>query len=145
MRRLALALSVLFLAGCGGDAPAEDAAVVEETAGAEGTAGDAVEQVDAGVAVALLEDRDDLTVIDVRTAEEFADGHLAEATKLDLSGGEFEEEIGDYDRDAAYLLYCRTGSRSAAAADLMAELGFTEVIDAGGYQDLADAGAETTA
>lgn len=99
--------------------------------------------IEPDAAVTLLADRDDVTVIDVRTPEEFADSHLAGAQLLDLSGGEFEARVGDLDRDATYLLYCRTGNRSSQAAAMMDDLGFTEVHDAGGYDALAAAGAPT--
>ena len=92
-------------------------------------------------AVELAEERDDVVVIDVRTPEEYEAGHVEGAVLLDLSGGVFEERIGDYDRDTTYVLYCRTGNRSAQAAAIMGELGFTDVRDAGAYEDLAAAGA----
>lgn len=107
------------------------------------TTANGVSTVEPDAAASLLADRDDVTVIDVRTPEEFAEGHLADAQLLDLTGGEFEARVGDLDRDAAYLLYCRTGNRSGQAAAMMDELGFTEVYDAGGYDSLAAAGAPT--
>ncbi|MTV26242.1 rhodanese-like domain-containing protein [Nitriliruptoraceae bacterium ZYF776] len=137
-RIAAVAVAGSLLAGCGGDggAPADAGA-------ADASAGTVSEVVDAQRAVELLGERDDLTVIDVRTPEEHVAGHLDGAVLLDVAGGTFDAEVGDLDRDGAYLLYCRTGNRSAQAAATMAELGFVEVYDAGAFDDLAAAGAPT--
>lgn len=121
---LAVLVALLVLAGCA----ASDAA--------------AVTTIDADEAVTLA-GSDDVVVIDVRTPDEYDAGHLEGAELLDLSGGEFAQRIGSYDRDTTYVLYCRTGNRSAQAAALMDELGFTDVRDAGAYDDLAAAGAAT--
>lgn len=91
-------------------------------------------------AVAVLAEGD-AVVIDVRTPEEFAEGHLVDARNLPLAG-DFETEIASLPRDGRYVLYCRTGNRSAQAADIMERLGFTDVLDAGGLPALAAAGAQ---
>lgn len=87
---------------------------------------------------------DQRTVIDVRSAAEAAEGIVAGATVLDFNSGEFESKIGSYDRNGAYLVYCRSGNRSGKAVEIMKTLGFTDVIDAGAYADLVAAGAPTT-
>ena len=79
------------------------------------------------------------TVIDVRTPEEFAEGHLDGAVNLDVQSGRFEAELAALDPEGEYFVYCRSGNRSAAAAATMAEAGFTDVTDLGGLQDAADA------
>jgi phage shock protein E len=85
------------------------------------------------------------TVIDVRTAEEVAEGALAGAVHIDYSGGEgFAERVDHLPRDGRYVLYCRTGNRSGQAAAIMADLGFTDLVNAGGYTDLVAAGAPPT-
>ncbi len=127
------AIAALVLAACGGADAAEDAGEATERPG--------VVQIDAGAAVSLLDERDDLTVIDVRTPEEFAAGHLAGAELVDIYEPAFTDEIDGLDRDASYVLYCRTGNRSGQAAALMEDLGFAEVYDAGALDDLAGAGA----
>jgi phage shock protein E len=68
-------------------------------------------------------------VIDVRTPEEYAGGHLGGAVNIDLNSGDFRERINELPKDAAYLVYCRSGSRSAAASAVMAELGFKEIYN----------------
>jgi rhodanese-related sulfurtransferase len=105
------------------------------------TEGVGVRTVSAIEAVKVLDSR---VVIDVRGPDEVAEGAIVGATVLDFNAGEFQAKIGDYDRNAAYLVYCRSGNRSGQAVAIMKELGFTDVIDAGAYVDLAAAGAETT-
>ena len=100
-----------------------------------------VRTVSASEAVKVLASR---VVIDVRSPAEVAEGAIAGATVLDFNAGEFEAKIGDYDRNAAYLVYCRSGNRSGQAVAIMKELGFTDVIDAGAFSDLQAAGAPTT-
>jgi phage shock protein E len=103
--------------------------------------GSGVRTVSASEAVKVLDSR---VVIDVRGPDEVAEGAIVGATVLDFNAGEFQAKIGDYDRNAAYLVYCRSGNRSGQAVAIMKELGFTDVIDAGAYVDLAAAGAPTT-
>ena len=73
-----------------------------------------------------------LVVLDVRTPEEFAGQRLPEATMIDFYEPDFANRIADLDRDAPYLLYCRSGNRSAETRALMEELGFTDVRDVDG-------------
>lgn len=97
--------------------------------------------VGADEAVEMLDGRDDLRIIDVRTPAEYGAGHLVDAQLLDIQDRSFREQLGLLDPDGAYLVYCRTGNRSAQAVSIMRELGFTEIYDAGGLADLAAAGA----
>jgi rhodanese-related sulfurtransferase len=78
-------------------------------------------------------------VVDVRTPAEFADGHLAGAVNIDVSSPDFATRIAELPADGRYVVYCRSGNRSAQAVELMKRAGFTEVIDAGGVDDAADA------
>jgi rhodanese-related sulfurtransferase len=66
-------------------------------------------------------------IVDVRTPEEFAEGHIANAIMVDFRSDNFKEEIDKLDKDKTYLIYCRTGNRSRGALDIMVELGFREV------------------
>lgn len=79
------------------------------------------------------------TVIDVRTPEEFAAGHLDGAVNLDLSDPDFADRVAALDPSAGYSVYCRTGNRSATAVALMVEQGFSDVTDAGSMQEAAAA------
>lgn len=98
---------------------------------------------DPATTIALLAARDDVTIIDVRTPAEHAAGHLDGALLIDVQSPDFADRIGELDPTGAYLLYCRSGNRSAAAAAVMAQRGFVELYDAGGFADLAQAGAAT--
>ncbi|WP_158607317.1 rhodanese-like domain-containing protein [Rhodohalobacter sp. SW132] len=83
-------------------------------------------------------------IIDVRTQNEFDQGHLAETDlHYDFNSGEFEEKVDDLDKDKTYYLYCRTGNRSGQAADIMKKHGFENVHNIGGFEDLANSGFET--
>jgi len=130
----AVTLSALALAACSSAGTSEDAA-------GQTTARPGAVTIGAADAVSLLEDRDDVQVIDVRTPQEFAQGHLDGAELIDIYDPGFRDDVAGLDRDASYLVYCRTGSRSGQAVALMQDLGFAEVYDAGGLATLADAGA----
>lgn len=136
----ALAVAVLAVAGCS-SADATDTA--DAPAASSPATQPGVVLVGADEAVAILDTRDDVTIIDVRTPAEFDAGHLDGAELIDIYEDAFGSEIDALDRDAAYLVYCRTGSRSGQAVAFMETLGFTEVYDAGGLDDLARAGAPT--
>ncbi len=73
-----------------------------------------------------------LTVLDVRTPEEFATGHLAGATLLDFYASGFQESLAALDRDTPYVLVCRSGNRSALTLALMRRLGFRDVVEVDG-------------
>lgn len=68
-------------------------------------------------------------VLDVRTPEEFASGHLPGAINIDYYSEAFRSELEKLPRDTAYCVYCRSGRRSAAAAELMKEMGFRVVYN----------------
>jgi len=70
-------------------------------------------------------------VLDVRTPEEFAQGHLPEKTPLNLDfyAEDFREQLAQLDRDKTYLVYCRTGNRSGKTVEMMKGLGFRRVYD----------------
>lgn len=86
----------------------------------------------AEAAAVLDEDPADLVVLDIRTPEEFAEGHLAGAVNIDFYAADFRQQIQALGRDAPYVLYCRSGNRSSQARQLMADLGFTNVVDVDG-------------
>ena len=69
----------------------------------------------------------DFIIIDVRTHQEFADGHIENAINTDFHSETFKNEIDKLDRNKKYLIYCRSGNRSRGALNIMVELGFREV------------------
>jgi rhodanese-related sulfurtransferase len=62
--------------------------------------------------------------IDVRTDEEVANGMIPGSVHLDINSPNFETEISKLDKDKEYVVYCRSGGRSARACKKMQELGF---------------------
>jgi phage shock protein E len=84
---------------------------------------------------------DGLVVLDVRTSNEFAEGHLPGAMQIDFYADDFEAQIAELDRGAAYLIYCAQGGRSGSTGGIMTDLGFTDVADmVAGFPSWADAG-----
>ena len=75
------------------------------------------------------------TLIDVRTPEEFAEGHLNGAINVDFSSPTFADEIAAFDKEGDYTLYCRSGNRSSQAIAQMKQMGFTNLTNAGGYEE----------
>ena len=75
------------------------------------------------------QDNADFFIIDVRTAQEFATGHLENALNLDYRNDNFRDEINNLDKDKTYLIYCAVGGRSSGALTVMGELGFMEVYN----------------
>lgn len=63
-------------------------------------------------------------LIDVRTAEEFSEGHIPGAVNINVSQADFERRIDTLDRNRSVAVYCRGGSRSKIAAMKLSERGF---------------------
>ncbi len=83
-------------------------------------------------------------MIDVRTPEEFAQGHLKGALNINVQAPDFREQIQTLglDPDRPVYLYCRSGRRSQRAAEILREMGFRQLYNIGGFEDLARAGAD---
>ncbi|HOV62690.1 MAG TPA: rhodanese-like domain-containing protein [Spirochaetia bacterium] len=74
-------------------------------------------------------------VIDVRTEDEFADGHYEGA--LNIPVGELQSRMNELgDKNTPLVLYCASGARSAMAAKMLKAAGFTDVTNAGGLSDM---------
>lgn len=69
-----------------------------------------------------------LTVLDVRTPEEFAQGHVPGAVNADFFGPRFEQQLGALDKSKTYLVYCRTDNRSGQAVDMMRAQSFSKIV-----------------
>lgn len=78
-------------------------------------------------------------IIDVRTPEEFAEGHLEGAVNINWQDPTFIEQVSVLDKNGTYVIYCRSGNRSAQAVDTMESIGFTNLTDAGGYLNASNA------
>jgi len=78
---------------------------------------------------------DEVQLIDVRTPEEYAAGHLEGAINIDFLSEDFLEQMSKLDKNKPLLLYCRSGNRSGKATIQLHEEGFKNITDMkGGYQ-----------
>ncbi|MCP4435165.1 MAG: rhodanese-like domain-containing protein [Actinomycetia bacterium] len=125
---LALAGFALVVAGCSSDDESSGAGSDVPSPGVP-----AAEQ-------ALAQDR---TVIDVRTPQEYAVAHVTDADLIDVQDPTFAERIAELDPSGEYVVYCRSGNRSAVAAQSMSEAGL-DVWDGGGLTDMEAAGWPST-
>lgn len=66
-------------------------------------------------------------ILDVRTPEEVAEGHLADATTINYLSPDFTSQVAGLNKKGTYLLYCRSGARTRKAADAMQKMGFKHV------------------
>lgn len=69
------------------------------------------------------------TLIDVRTPEEFSEGHIAGARNYDWNGGHFEHQVMGLDKSRPVFVYCLKGGRSSSAAARLRDMGFKEVYE----------------
>lgn len=90
-------------------------------------------------AAAQIEVTEQTVVVDVRTDMEYASGHLDGAVNVNLQSGSFESDIAQFDPEGEYVVYCRSGNRSAQAVQIMEAAGFDDVTDAGGIDRAAAA------
>ena len=92
-------------------------------------------QITQAEAKALMDSEKNYIILDVRTEEEFADGHIAGA--ILIPDDEIEEKAAGIltDKNQLILVYCRSGRRSKNAASSLAALGYTNVKEFGGILD----------
>ena len=138
LRLVVPGLTLIALAACSGDdsgsAIAEPAVIAATDTSAPAAAGLPAAEA------ALAEER---TVIDVRTPEEFAAGHVDGAARIGLADPDFASQVAELDPAVRYVVYCRTGNRSAQAATQM-RAGGLDVYDGGGLDDMVAAGWPVT-
>ena len=85
-------------------------------------------------------------ILDVRTAGEFAAGHIEGAINIDVEGMTFEGEIKNLDPTQTYAIYCQSGRRSRIAVETMNEGGFTKLFNLDqGIASWTDAGLPVVA
>lgn len=77
-------------------------------------------------------------LLDVRTPEEYADGHIAGSINIPLA--ELGNQLSLIPTDIPVVVYCRSGNRSAQAVTLLRDSGYTNVLDMGGIVDWVNAG-----
>jgi len=92
-------------------------------------------QITAEEAKQIIDSDEDYIILDVRTEEEYAEGHIPNALLiLDYEIAEKAEEVLT-DKDQTILVYCRSGNRSKEASTQLAEMGYTDVREFGGIND----------
>lgn len=77
-------------------------------------------------------------LVDVRTPEEYASGHIAGSVNIPLQ--ELQSRMSEIPTNQAVVLYCRSGNRSGQAANLLRDAGYTQIYDLGGIIDWAASG-----
>jgi len=77
-------------------------------------------------------------ILDVRTAGEFKEGYIEGAVNIPVS--ELESKLNELPKDKSIIIYCRSGSRSRSAADILVKNGFTHVYNMGGIVSWINSG-----
>lgn len=89
--------------------------------------------IDISAAKQLL-DSGSVIPLDVRTSKEIAEGKIKDALEIDFKQAGFENKLNKLDKSKSYLVYCRSGVRSAKSIKVMQKLGFKQTYDLdGGY------------
>jgi phage shock protein E len=135
-RLAALVAVAALLAGCSASPLSPTSGPTAATAPAVGAS---LAPADFAAAVKLP----NTVLVDVRTPEEYASGHLAGATLIDVEGADFATKIAALDKTKTYAVYCRAANRSKVAMTIMQQAGFTSVYDlAGGINNWKSAGGQ---
>ena len=71
----------------------------------------------------------DVQLGDVRTPEEFSEGHLENAINIDVTADDFDAKVVGLDKEKPVMVYCKSGGRSAKASARLKELGFKNISD----------------
>ncbi len=116
-----LLLAVMMLTACGQDKENDQGAVYVNITAEE--------------AKQIMDSQEGYIILDVRTQEEYDQGHIPGA--IVISHEEIAEKAEDVltDKDQLILVYCRSGRRSKLAAEALVELGYTNIKEFGGIID----------
>lgn len=122
MKKLSLILMALMLLTACGQAK-------ENKQGAE------YMNITAEEAKKIMDSQEGYIILDVRSQEEYDEGHIPGA--ILIPNTEIEERAEEVltDKDQLILVYCRSGRRSKMAAEILAELGYTNIREFGGIID----------
>ncbi len=85
--------------------------------------------IDSKEAYRLIKADANIAILDVRTAKEFADGHVEGAVNIDVNQTDFAQKIDELDRSKTYIVYCRLGIRSRKAVGIMSAKGFKNLYN----------------
>jgi rhodanese-related sulfurtransferase len=118
----------LTLSDCQAQASKENTAAATSPAAPAAPA--TITQIDADAYLQLKASTPDLQLLDVRTPEEVAAGIIAGAQHINVHDGDFAEKASKtLDKNLPLVLYCKAGGRSAKAADLLAQQGFSKIYN----------------
>lgn len=70
-------------------------------------------------------------ILDVRTADEYSQGHVPGALNIDFLSSDFKEKVAKLDATKPYKIYCRSGNRSGQALKIMKAMGFKDLENFG--------------
>jgi rhodanese-related sulfurtransferase len=68
-------------------------------------------------------------VLDVRTPEEYADGHIPGSINIDFNSEDFDKQVAKLDKDKTYLVHCAAGGRSARSCSKMSKMNFEHLYN----------------
>ena len=129
MRYFFLLMLPLFCFACGAEAPPATAVDPQLTA-APGTERAPVYQRFSNENFNTMRDAyPSAPLIDVRTPEEYAAGHIDGAKNINLYDADFRERIGNYNKTYPILVYCQKGGRSNQACEALQEMGFETIYE----------------
>ena len=108
------------------------------------TTSDGIEMVSALQVYEAVHGENSLQLVDVRTEEEYNVSHLEDAQNICVTSGDFKKKVEKLDKNKPVYVYCKKGGRSAKAASILKEMGFTKVYDLqGGMTSWQSEGLET--
>ena len=74
----------------------------------------------------------EIVFLDVRTPEEYNEGHIEGSENIDYNSKNFQTNVGELDKNRKYIVYCHSGMRSSRAVSVMKKLGFTDIQNLSG-------------
>lgn len=119
MKKIVIVIvSILLLSGCGSASATLN-----------------YKQISSDEAVTMMQEQSDYIILDVRTEEEYEEKHIPGAICIpnETIGSEEIPELAD--KDQLIMVYCRSGNRSKQAAEKLAKLGYTNIVEFGGIND----------
>ena len=133
-------MAFLIISGCtsGENEMDESSEATTELSTEEDLVVDGYTQINQTKAQKMMDEADDYIILDVRTSEEYADGHIPDAVNIPNESIGEEDNISQLpNKDQLIFVYCRSGRRSKEASKKLAALGYTNVYEFGGIIDWA--------
>ena len=95
----------------------------------------AYRQISMKEAAEIMVTENNYVILDLRTREEYAEGHIPGAICVPNETISIEQIPALPDKDQLILVYCRSGNRSKQAAQKLADQGYTNIVEFGGIRD----------